>query len=212
MTGPNQSADKALDDILHELALAKRVPDPAILDDFVRRYPEHAEALTTFAIELALDSSLEKAADVNQAASSSETVSKAMSHFHNELYTVKAEASKQESGAPPTLPPNPFATLDRAGIRTLGERLHANSLFVIKLRDRHIREDTVTPGFRRLLANELDVPVELITAHLALPSAVPTHAHFKAEDKPAAPTKQTFEEAVRGSGLSPEDQLRLLTL
>ena len=38
-----------LRDALYELSLARQVPDATLLDEFVRRYPEHAEDLTDFA-------------------------------------------------------------------------------------------------------------------------------------------------------------------
>jgi hypothetical protein len=38
------------------------------------------------------------------------------------------------------------------------------------------------------------------------------HAHYKAEQKPETRRKQSFEEAVRSSGLTPEQQAFLLSL
>lgn len=42
-------------DVLYEFALAMEKPNAGTLDDFVRRYPQHADALKDFAVELALD-------------------------------------------------------------------------------------------------------------------------------------------------------------
>jgi hypothetical protein len=47
-------------------------------------------------------------------------------------------------------------------------------------------------------------------AHLRAPPVVDKQQRFKADQKPAAPTRITFEEAVRNSGLTPEQQRRLL--
>jgi hypothetical protein len=44
-----------LRDVLYAFSLAKPMPDAEVLDDFVRRYPEYAAALTDFAIELVMD-------------------------------------------------------------------------------------------------------------------------------------------------------------
>ena len=44
-----------LRDVLYQFALAKRTPDAEVLDEFVRRYPEHAGALTDLAIGIVLD-------------------------------------------------------------------------------------------------------------------------------------------------------------
>ncbi len=54
MTKTSRSASP-VDDVLYEFALAKERPDAGLLDDYVRRYPEHAVALTSFAVSLALD-------------------------------------------------------------------------------------------------------------------------------------------------------------
>ena len=43
-----------MDDVLYAFAVAKAVPDADTLDEFVRQYPEYADALTEFAIELVL--------------------------------------------------------------------------------------------------------------------------------------------------------------
>ena len=44
-----------LRDILYEFSIAKDVPDAELLDEFTRRYPEYADALTEFAVELLVD-------------------------------------------------------------------------------------------------------------------------------------------------------------
>ena len=46
---------RRLDDALYALSQTRPAPDAAALEDLVRRYPEHAAELTTYAIELALD-------------------------------------------------------------------------------------------------------------------------------------------------------------
>src|ERR1700687_1964302 len=45
-----------LREVLYQFAMAKDVPDVDLLDEFVRQYPQHAEALTDFAVELVVDS------------------------------------------------------------------------------------------------------------------------------------------------------------
>jgi hypothetical protein len=56
------------------------------------------------------------------------------------------------------------------------------------------------------------VLLETVVAHFAAPAYVPRSAHFKADTKPEAGEKQTFEEAVRSCGLTPEQQSSLLNL
>jgi hypothetical protein len=49
-------------------------------------------------------------------------------------------------------------------------------------------------------------------AHFAGQSSIGTQAHYKAAQKPEASDKQTFEDALRSSGLTDEQQKSLLSL
>lgn len=75
-------------EVLYELSLTKEVPDAGLLDEFVRRYPEHADALTDFAVELVMDC-LRGTEGVDTAVETTTigaAVSRAMSTFQNALY------------------------------------------------------------------------------------------------------------------------------
>jgi hypothetical protein len=201
-----------LDEALYVLAQAGPSLDAASLDSVVRRYPEHATELTEIAIELALEA-LHGADDDGVPASAAETsdaVSQAMSHFHNRLYAVRtAEPSREVKRDGPI---NPFAALSTTELRGVGQRLNANTVFAIKLRDRIIDVNTMTEGFKKRVAEELTAPFEALAAHFAGSALVNAQAHYKAEQKPTAPKKQTFEEAVCSSGLTEAQQKYLLGL
>lgn len=216
MTAQQLHSTRPLRDALHELVLATQaLPSPELLDEFVRRYPEHATALTDFAVELTLDTFAE-ASDEEAAerlpSSVSPAVAKAMSRFHNRLYAVKAESSTVRAAPPTLVAENPFTALDRAQLRSLGQRLNANTVFVMKLRDRQILAETIPEGFQRRIAEELKAPMELVAAHFAAQAQIEPRMHFKADQKPEVGAKQTFPEAVRSSGLTPEQQDHLLRL
>jgi hypothetical protein len=201
-----------LRNVLYELALAKPAPDAALVDEFVRYYPEYASDLTEYAIELALDAIAAHNAPIDMpVAITTPSVSRAMSRFHNRLSAVRKAIDAEAANAAPAVE-NPFATLTRSEIRALAQRLRANTVFVMKLRDRLIAGDTMTEGFLRRIADELGVLREHIVAHFAAPAYLQSSAHFKAETKPEAGEKQTFEEAVRSCGLTPEQQHSLLNL
>jgi len=207
-------ATTRLDDALYALAQAGSIPSAAALDKLVHRYPDHAERLTEMAIELALDALDDESDEEANAVSTGETspaVAEAMSHFHNRLYSVKtAERAAISRADVPLL--NPFASLDRSQLRSLGQRLNANTVFVLKLRDRLIEADTIPASFRGRLAEELKAPVDIVAAHFSGRAEVAPHVHYKANQKPEAGKKQPFEEAVRNSGLSVEQQRYLLSL
>jgi hypothetical protein len=200
----------SLSDVKYHLALAKPSPDAELLDEMVRRFPEHAADLTEFAIALALDR-LGATEDETFETSSTETssaISKAMSRFHNRLYAEKKAALSSSEGSVD----NPFASMPRSELRTFARTINANLPFVMKLRDRQIREDTMSEGFKRRVTEALEVPHGVVIAHFSAWPEVRVDARFKAEGKPEPGAKQTFEEAVRSSGLTSEQQEYLLKL
>ncbi len=139
-----------LRDAMYEMSLAKPIPDPELLDEFVRRYPEHAEALTDFAIELAVDALMHGGDDEEVPADMEATnpaVSRVMSQFQNRLF----EMSQKRAAEPPVRAAtasvaNPFADLDRDHFRALASQLAINTAFLSKLRDRTIEPTTIPKG------------------------------------------------------------------
>jgi hypothetical protein len=224
----------AEENVLYEFALAKERPDAELLDEFVQRYPEHADALTGFAVSLVLDTGVDEETVTTELPSEARTgVSLAVSRFQNRLFEVKTEARSQEAARgsshsslvkPPRrfetgtkavmgpAPRNPFLVLDRQQIRTLGERLHANTIFMMKLRDREIASETMTIGFLTIVAQELREELEVVTQHFAAPGQLFAVMNFKSESKPQVREKQSFEEAVKNSALTAEQQAWLLSL
>jgi hypothetical protein len=211
------SSAPALRDALYELSMAKRVPDAETLDDVVRRFPVYAEELTAFAIDLALDAlrgdkdadAAEETIDVDVV---SPAVSRALSRFQNRLHNVSAAAQPNDDAAATV--DNPFLNLSREEFRDLAERLGANVVFLNKLRDRQIAPSTMTDGFRRHVAEKATAPLSVVVAHCA---AAPNRRaagrqYYKADEQPDASAQQSFADAVRSSGLTSEQQERLLSL
>jgi hypothetical protein len=205
----------ALRDVLYAFSLAKPVPDARLLDEFVRRYPDYAAEITDFAIELAIDAAQGGDTDVQEAESAvSPAVSRAMSRFQNRLFALRQDevSGSTTSAAASYSVENPFAALDRAAFRGLANRLDVSTLFVTKLRDRQIDPSTMTTGFRKRVANELSVPLDVIVAHFAARPEAQFRQFYKAEQKPTAVARQSFEEAVRSSGLTDEQQRHLMKM
>jgi hypothetical protein len=193
------------------LALRKSSPDAELLDELVRSFPEHAQELTEFAIDLALDAVGEpEDAGIVSSGQTSPAVSRAISRFHNRLYLErKSSGSSSPSTSSQT---NPFASMGREELRSFARSINANLPFVMKLRDRQIHADTIPNGFTKRVSKELDVPVDLLVAHFQAAPEMRTSARFKSNEKPEANLKQSFEEAVRTSSLPPEQQDSLLNL
>lgn len=207
----------SLRDAMYAMSLAKAVPDAELLDEFARRYPQHADALTEFAIELAIDSLMHQSDEEDVPADTdaiSSVVSRVMSQFENQLY----ERRQARTGPPPARAAmasvsNPFATFDRQGFRSLVSRLDVNSAFLSKLRDRTIEPVSIPKAYCRHLAEKMDNDPEAMLVHLYAPqeSVAAGRQLYKAEGKPAATVRQSFEDAVKTSGLSEEQQRRLLS-
>ncbi len=208
----------ALREAFYALSTAQDVPDAKLLDDVVRRYPRFGEELTEFAIAVAVDAlrgdrsiaAAEAAIDPNVV---SPAVTRAMSHFQNRLHAVTRGAAPGSSARGNFVDaPNPFLALPRREFRAFAERLNANAVFVGKLRDRQIDPATMRPSFQRRVADELKAPLDVVVAHFAARQAAPRAQFFKAEGKPSTGAQQSFEEAVRSSGLSEVQQQFLLGL
>ncbi|MCY3787203.1 MAG: hypothetical protein OXH63_00285 [Gemmatimonadetes bacterium] len=207
----------ALREALYVLSTAQDVPDAKLLDDVVRRFPEFGIELTEFAVAVAIDAlrgepvveDAERAIDPNAV---SPAVSRAMSHFQNRLHAVTARAAAKSKRADIAGAPNPFSGLPRSEFRALAVRLNANTVFVGKLRDRQVDPATMTLGFQKRVADELQAPLDVVLAHFAARPGAPTGQFFKAEDKPSTGAQQSFEEAVRSSGLNEAQQKFLLEL
>lgn len=212
------ASPRALREAFYALSTAQDVPDARLLDDVVRQYPQFGEELTEFAIAIAVDAlrgdriveAAELAIDPSVV---SPAVSRAMSHFQNRLHAVTTgtvQAGNARANAADA--PNPFLILPRNEFRAFAQRLNANTAFVVKLRDRQIDPATMTPGFQRRVADELAAPLGLVVAHFAGRQAGLPGQFFKAEGKPSIGAQQSFEDAVRSSGLTEAQQRFLLEL
>lgn len=211
-------SNTSLRDAMYAMSLAKPIPDVETVEEFVRRFPEHAEALTDFAIELAMDALAHGTDDdevempVNMEVEDP-SVSRVMSNFQNRLFDKAQKRASELPARAETVPVvNPFATLDRNRFRALTSRLEINSAFLSKLRDRAIEPATIPRGYCQHIAEEMDERLEVITSHLyALPEAVHARQFYKADAKPILGVRQSFEDAVQSSGLTEEQRRRLLS-
>lgn len=81
------------------------------------------------------------------------------------------------------------------------------------VRDGMIIFTTMTPGFLAALAAAVRTRLDDVAAGLKMQRpAVAAGQLCKADDKPQAGSQITFEEAVKRSGLTPEQQRYLLSL
>lgn len=199
-----------------ELAMGEGYPDPDTLDAFVRLFPDHAEELTNFAIDLVITSRAneDESFVAAEGGALDVEVASALSAFQNALFAARQgeKVSSSVEGATVARIENPFARLDRGGMKAVTTGLHANAVFVGKLRDRIIAAETLTVGFIRRVSELLDSPYELVGAHFRAGQVAAAGQHFKADEKPVIGATETFEEALQTSNLEPDQQAYLRSL
>ena len=218
MSSVTTGRDPLVREALYALSMAKRLPDAEVLDEVVREYPQFADELTDFAVEIALDVLRNSAAEAAEAAVEpgdvSSAVSRAISRFHNRRYALRraAETTPTEGGLAWEPVDNPFEGLSHHELRALALRIGANTVFVIKLRDRQIEPESIPDPFKRRVCLALQITLELLVAHLAARPVSTGRQFFKADEKPTHGQRQSFLDAVRSSGLTEEAQRRLMSL
>ena len=212
------SGTPPLREALYALAMSGSLVDAQAFDVIVRQYPEYAEELTDFAVELFLDSIEKAVSEVTEATVDhqevSPVVSRAISTFHNHLYTLRQadQATHDELALPSTPTDNPFSELSRSQFRELAGRIGVNTVFVAKLRDRQIEPNTIPESFTQLVAEEMKIPVAQLSAHFAATgrTMASNRQFYKSGDKPKNDQRQSFAAAVKSSGLSEDAQQHLL--
>jgi len=147
-------------DVLYEFAMTYQHPDIDQLDEYTRRYPSYADALTVLAFEFALDESLPDSESVDEQPTADPQIdamlSRAMSRFQNLLFEIRDE--EEVSASKPDLKRRAAPSGDLLAQRTpeqmqaLCRHLDVSPLFLKRLRDREIRADTIPKGFVALFA------------------------------------------------------------
>lgn len=204
-----KNPSKPLRDVLYAFSLAQEVPDADLLDQFTKLYPGYAAELTEFAIDMFLDAKrgTDEACQAIRKESVSPAVSRAMSAFQVALQESRGrQESVANEGFFKVEVENPFTRLERNEFRALAKSINANTAFLCKLRDCLIDPQTISQGFLQFLGDKLAVSVVQLEAFFGGKSPSLAGQHFKAEVKPTVGDQQSFEDAVKTSGLTVEQQ------
>lgn len=204
----------ALEDVLYQFTLDYPHPDADAVESYVRDYPQFARDLTELAIDLAIEARLSPAEPVTITRTADDEVSleRTISRFQNGLFARSQTPAAAPADAEEAAVKDPFAGFGRNEMRNAARALNANTVFMMKLRDRRIRPDTMTAGFLAVAAKAVNAANDDFCLYVGAPTALAGGRRYKAEGKPEAAEKETFEAAVRGSGLSPEQEAYLLSL
>ena len=217
MTSAPKSHVLSQREALYALSMGQRLPDTQLLNDLVRQFPHSAEELTEFAIEIVLDalrySEMDSESQVDSSSNVSPVVSRAISRFYNCVYSARNEGTiVQLDNVEEERVENPFESLSRAELRMLAARVGVNTVFIIKLRDRQIHPDSIPERLKHLVSRWMRVPIEVIDKHFAAGQVLPSAQFYKADIKPLRDQRQSYSEAIAASGLTEEEQRRLLDL
>lgn len=207
--------DTSLTDAIHALSMYQKNINAEFLDEVIRQYPQHAEALTDFAIELVMDLVLYETND-EYIECSSDTVdpviARVMSKVQNSLYDARQKASSPISYENITSLENPFLSFDRKNYRSLALKIGVNTVFLSKIRDRQIDPTTIPVRFMKHLAEQMHISSEKLKKYLfEIPLNSCSGQFYKSQSKPEFYVQQSFDDAIQQSALTDDLQKKLLS-
>lgn len=189
---------------------AAGAPNPAVLDAYCRKYPQHARELASYAVQWLIGDALAATSPAREAdySGSSPLVSRAISRFHDRLRTHAAEDGAQNLGKATR---NPFEGLAIARKREIRDQLGLDQALFAKFQNRLIDAATVPRQLVERFARLVDSTPEAFLGYMAAPPAMHAAADFKAQEKPlVGARKESFEEAVRKSSLDEKKKQALV--
>jgi hypothetical protein len=188
------------EDVLTDFAAVEGPVTDERLAAFVGRHPELAEELAELASELKqMEETPWPHVVVDQGSGA-----KALGLF------AEIEASLVKERHRPSV--NPFESLKPPDFRRIATALGANTLFVLRLKDRLIRIEDFTAGLLNEIARAVGTSVELMREHLSGEPHLAAGRMFKADTKPGPVERQSLQQALDDSGLSEDQKRRLLSL
>lgn len=203
----------SLDAVLLDFGVEGRVPNPAILDAYCKRYPQFARDLTEYALAWLIDNAVaqgEAFVEARDATASKQLVSRAISRLYERRHERETAALDVSRQSPGRIAANPFKGLAVDRVRAIRDELGIDTPLFAKFRNRLIDPQTVPQEFLQYFAQALGRAVNEFVEYLSLPSTAPAAADYKAERKPSVGArKESFEDAVRASSL-PENQKQAL--
>lgn len=172
--------------------------DATTLGKYLEAFPEYREDLINLSIELFFEPKQEDVF-IETTVTVGEGANRAWEKFQSKL-----------SASDPIFAPepiyNPLASLDRQSFSKLAKSLGINRLFLSLLRDNSIRYSSIPKGFIQLLAEAVNVNVNVMVDALNRSASISSTQSFKADCKPSITEPVSFEEAIELSNLSEEQK------
>nr|WP_303684079.1 hypothetical protein [Brevundimonas naejangsanensis] len=110
----------------------------------------------------------------------------------------------------PSTDDDPFAALTGARGKAVAVRFGVPRQVITGFREHRVDPSTVPAPIARVFADEFDLPLAHVIAAMHRPTAMLVGRSFKAENKPGAAGKISFEQLLIDAGMSDADRVRLL--
>jgi hypothetical protein len=172
--------------------------DRTTLEHYLRRYPEHANALVDCSIELMIDAF--RGSDEEHVASE-HVVDRSWQLFEATMFPSRDVAAA-----------NPFGQLNPTAFKSVAKKMDITNLLLMRFRDRAIDVATIPVLLIQRLAAELGTSVDAVSTYLSNPPAISAGQSFRSNVKPAVTEQISFGQAVETSQLTPAQQEALKTL
>lgn len=182
MTRPSDIPD--LDNVLDAFTLDIE-RDETALAQYLRRYPQHADALIDLSRELA------RAIDDDDSPLSSD-----------ELALVEASWTKLRGGVSNPAA-DPFLDRSTAQLRDVARTLNVPRQVVTAFRERRVILKTVPRRFIERLAAALGAGIEALLTALAIPPVATIGRSYKADEQPVSIEVVTFEQVLIDADVDP---------
>lgn len=122
---------------------------------------------------------------------------------------IDAAWKRHVEAAPPAIS-DPFAALSVNELREVAARLDVPRQVITAFRERKVDIATVPRPFMTALAGLMEIALEPLIAVLSAPPQVSLARSYKADERPEAATRTSFEQILIDAGVSAEKRASLL--
>ena len=179
------------DDVLEAFALEPRA-DKATLEKYLRTYPDYAEAILDYSIEISRE----------------EVVRKEPPSAHD-LALIATSWQKHVAAAPRSFT-DPFESLSFVEFNKIAGTLAVPKQVLTALRDHLVVAASIPKRFAGRMAAELRTGVSELLDFVAAPPTLHMTRSRKSDAKPKINPRKTFEQVLADAGMSLEARSRLM--
>jgi hypothetical protein len=194
-------ASPELADVLNEFVMAEEQPTKAVLDAWIREYPQFEDELVGFASAWIAEDILPEPPAISDE-DYDLIVNRVMSHVENIMYRNEhADASAEQERQAPLDSLFQAAKDVGLGVPHFVAACRLDHLLVVKLDARQIEPRSIPATLIDLIARTLRRRADDVATFFALPPRIIPGASFKSRATPAVAGQEPFVAAVQNSSL-----------